>query len=661
MSPRLSIPVHPLEGSGGHTHQDGLDGCKRRSKLILYIGRCKANPVLLYFLSGRSPDHSRLIRLDDVPVILGRRTRSGKEFADPPPLRRRSIAQSGVVENQQSNPAVNSDRTDHKSSRRALQQEAQRHGATESFESKGDVEDRSEYAEPGHNDAVPHTGAREPRTTARTNPVAGKLVAALSSNSRSSKRNRRFSGGLTNASQPVRGTLSTATNSAKVSSASQPSPSNTPTVLKLTRSDAIITPTGARSNESERKGSSPVKDSPSKTPGSDKLKTLGELPMRPLPVLNSLRKDVNQANSEKPLRSAVKVAVQSQSKDIIATLVSRTALGTSNSSTLINGAKSALAGSNPSPDSTVKRSTLLMSGSNSKNASTPGLTDKARVALGNSAEKVQPTKSDVSRSNAVQPTPNSSSLNKMAPSSSPNASLKVGSSGQKTTRPFPMTMSSRLEKSEADSKPLPVIKLGKRKDSAEPIPSGQSSSSSQPRPKKRKLQMSSSDESEGPKFIVNPFDRRAKKLELTRKGVSGEAFQAEMKKWMHAKKVEWKEKERQKEKQNDRPSGNEVRTAIAEGKPVSELVRHRLAGGSTSSRVGEVKLARKKVYNRDWGMDVAKVSVAGSGEKRTLSRPEGETEKRELNLRDPRESNAGKVKRESDTGRDLIKIRRLAT
>ncbi|KAG8685705.1 hypothetical protein FRC09_014574, partial [Ceratobasidium sp. 395] len=32
-----------------------------------------------------SPDHSRLIRLDDAPVILGRRTRSGKEFQDPPP------------------------------------------------------------------------------------------------------------------------------------------------------------------------------------------------------------------------------------------------------------------------------------------------------------------------------------------------------------------------------------------------------------------------------------------------------------------------------------------------------------------------------------------------------------------------------------------------
>ncbi|CAE6500816.1 unnamed protein product [Rhizoctonia solani] len=604
-----------------------------------------------------SPDHSRLIRLDDVPVILGRKTRSGKEFADPPPLRRRPVAQGGAAEKQQSKSAPNSDRTDRKSIGQRPQQETRRRGATqESVESKEDVKDRSESAEPSHDDS----GAREPPAPTRANPMSGKVVAGSPANSRdttsAAKRSRRSSGGPTNASQSR---LSAAVTTTKISSASQSSPAHTPTVLKLTRSDAIITPTGARSNEPERKETSPVKDSPSKTSVLDKFLNLGDLPIRPLPVLNLSRRDINQASSEKTSRSGVKAVVQSHPKDATTTSVSRSALGTSNSSTLINGVKSALAGSNSSPDSTVKKTTLLVTGSSSKNVSTSVATDKARMAFSNATEKVHPTKSDSSRSNAAQLTSNSSGLTKMASSSSPNNSLKASSSGHKTTRPFPMMVPSRLEKSEADSKPLP-FKLGKRRDSSPSLPSGHSSSSSQPRVKKRKLLLSSSDESEGPKFIVNPFDRRAKKLELTRKGVSGEAFQAEMKKWMHAKKVEWKEKERQKEKQNDRSSGNEVRTAIAEGKPVSELVRHRLAGGSTSSRIGESKLARKKVYNRDWGMDVAKVSVAGSGEKRTLSKTETE-EKRELNLRDPRESNAGKIKRELDTGRDLTKIRRLAT
>ncbi|CAE7136080.1 unnamed protein product [Rhizoctonia solani] len=594
-----------------------------------------------------SPDHSRLIRLDDVPVILGRRTRSGKEFAEPPPLRRKSIPASAPKETRPTKAVSSSSRAGQKS----IRQSPQKRGATEeSAESKVDEELGPTTAEPSRSQGISNS-VREPPAPA--NSVSGKAAAtsAASGGATSAPKRNRTSLGQTIHAQPARGTLSSVANSANVSPIPKPSSATVP-VLKLTRSDAIITPTGARSKEPERKEAAQVKDSPSKTAGSDKVKKLGELPMRPLPTSDSTRKETIPANTEKTSRPGLKGTAQSISKDTTAGTAARPALGTSNSSTLINGAKSAPIRSNPSPDPTTKRTTVSATGSSSR---------RALVGL---ADLIHPPTIEPTRNNTIQPTPNSSNLNRTAPNANPNSSLKAGSSASKTTKPFPMALPSYPDKSEpepkVEPKASPLLKLsalGKRKDSSSPLPSGQSSSSSQSRVKKRKLALSSSDESEGPRFIVNPFDRRAKKLELTRKGVSGEAFQAEMKKWMHAKKAEWKERERQKEKQNDRSGGNEVRTAIAEGKPVSEFVRHRLAGGSTSTRVGDAKLARKKVYNSDWGMNVAKVSVAGSSEKRAQPKPEPEVEKREVNVKDMREP-VLRFKRESDTNRDLAKFRR---
>ncbi|KAJ1309382.1 hypothetical protein OPQ81_006159 [Rhizoctonia solani] len=615
-----------------------------------------------------SPDHSRLIRLDDAPVILGRRTRSGKEFAEPPPLRRRSAAGSEAKGRRQTKGAANSDRAGQNSKKDSAEQAEQNRSATEeNIEGKMDGEHTPEAGEPGPSDKTPNKGVQEPPTSILLDPVPDKDVTTLADSPGSTapalKRNGSSLGESTNGDQPVRATASPAKSSGNVLPTSQPSPIVVPTVLKLTRSDTVITPTGARPNEPQRKEAVPPKDSPSKPAGYDKAKNLGDLPIRSLPTLDSPRKSATQTSPEKNVRSSVKGTAQSYSRDTPAGLVSRPALGSSNSSTLINSAKPAPAGSNTSPNSTVKKSNVSVTGSSSRNPSVTGVAEKALPASRNLADKVQPAKTE-SWDNAIQLGPNSNDLNGMASNANPSTSLKVSSSTSKVAKPFPMTAPSRIEKSEPDSKPSPFIKLGtlvKRKDSSSPLPSGQSSSSSQSRVKKRKLVLSSSDESEGPRFIVNPFDRRAKKMELTRKGVSGEAFQAEMKKWMHAKKAEWKEKERLKEKQNERSSGNsEVRTAIAEGKPVSELVRHRLAGGSNSTRIGEAKLARNKVYNSDWGMDVAKVSVAGSSEKRTLPKPEAGTEKRDSIVKDLRETNAGKIKRESDASRDLAKPRRVA-
>ncbi|CAE6464966.1 hypothetical protein ACGC1H_004933 [Rhizoctonia solani] len=610
-----------------------------------------------------SPDHSRLIRLDDVPVILGRRTRSGKEFVDPPPIRRKSTTGDEVKEKRSTKSVSNSSRTGQKSGRQNPLPEAQKRGVTEeSVESKVDEEHIPVTAEPSHSRWPSKRGAREPSAPVPVNPGPEKAVAMLSADTGDTtsapKRIRTSLGESTNAHQPVRGTIPSVAKVANALPTPKPSSVHIP-VLKLTRSDAIITPTGGRSKEPERKEASPVKDSSSKIPEPDKVKSLGDLPMRPLPTSDSTRKDVVPANPEKPARLSIRGTAQSQPKGTSGT-VSRPALGTSNSSILINNAKLTPTGSNPSPDSNVKR-TIPVTSSSSKNAPISAVTEKTRTAARNSVEKVQPTKADPTWSHGIQQTSNSDSLDKLTPNANSSTSVKASSFMSRTARPFPMALPSRTEKSEPEPKPTPFVKLstlGKRKDSSSPLPSGQSSSSSQSRVKKRKLALSSSDESEGPRFIVNPFDRRAKKLELTRKGVSGDTFQAEMKKWMHAKKAEWKERERQKEKQNDRPSGNEVRTAIAEGKPVSEFVRHRLAGASTSTRIGEAKLARKKVYNSDWGMDVAKVSVAGSSEKRTQPRLELETEKRDANAKDARESS--KVKRESDTSRDLVKPRRVA-
>ncbi|CUA71911.1 Neurofilament heavy polypeptide [Rhizoctonia solani] len=609
-----------------------------------------------------SPDHSRLIRLDDVPVILGRRTRSGKEFADPPPLRRKSTAVNETKEKQPAKSASNSNRMGQKPGRQSPLPEARKRGATEEqIESKVDGEHTPMTAEPTHGQKKrpSNAGVREPPAPVSADSIPEKISADSGDTISPPKRIRTSLGESTNAHQPVRGNASSVPKSATALPTPKPSVAPIP-VLKLTRSDAIITPTGARSKEPERKEAASAKDAPSKAPGSDKAKRLGDLPMRPLPTSDSPRKDVAQANVEKTARPGLKGTAQSQSKDTTSG-VSRPALGTSKSSTLINNIKSAPTGSSSSPDSNVKRPAISAIGSSSKGLPIPVGIGKARTALRIAAEKAQAIKSEPTWNNTTQ-TANSGSPEKLTPNANSSISLKASSSASKITRPFPMTLPSRTEKSEPEPKPSPLIKLstlGKRKDSSSPLPSGQSSSSSQSRAKKRKLALSSSDESEGPRFIVNPFDRRAKKLELTRKGVSGEAFQAEMKKWMHAKKAEWREKERQKEKQNDKPGGNEIRTAIAEGKPVSESVRHRLAGGSTSTRIGEAKLARKKVYNSDWGMDVAKVSVAGSSEKRPQARPEWETEKREVNVKDAREPNAGKIKRESDTSKDLTKPKRV--
>ncbi|CAE6541138.1 unnamed protein product [Rhizoctonia solani] len=610
-----------------------------------------------------SPDHSRLIRLDDVPVILGRRTRSGKEFQDPPPIRRKSLAVDEVKEKRPTKSTSNSNRNGQKSGRQNPLPEARKRGVTEeSVESKVDEEHIPITAEPNHGQRMSKRSAREPPAPAPFNRAPEKAVAMLSADTGDTtsapKRIRTSLGESTNAHQPARGTVPSVAKSANALPTPKPSSASIP-VLKLTRSDAIITTTGARSKEPERKEASPAKDNSSKIPEPDKVKSLGDLPMRPLPTSDSTRKDAAPANSEKPARLSLRGTAQSQSKGTNGA-VSRPALGTSNSSILINNAQSTPTVSNPSPDSNVKRH-IPVTGSSSKNVPISVITEKARTAPRNPAEKSQPTKAEPTWGHGIQPTPNSDGLDKLTPNANSSTSLKTTSFMSRAARPFPMALPSRTEKSEPESKPTPFVKLttlGKRKDSSSPLPSGQSSSSSQSRVKKRKLALSSSDESEGPRFIVNPFDRRAKKLELTRKGVSGDAFQAEMKKWMHAKKAEWKERERQKEKQNDRPNGNEVRTAIAEGKPVSEFVRHRLAGASTSTRIGEAKLARKKVYNSDWGMDVAKVSVAGSSEKRTQPRLELETEKRDVNGKDARESS--KVKRESDTSRDLVKPRRVA-
>ncbi|CAE6440786.1 unnamed protein product [Rhizoctonia solani] len=604
-----------------------------------------------------SPDHSRLIRLDDVPVILGRRTRSGKEFAEPP-LRRRSTAPNDPQ--RQAKPLANPRRTGQKSKHQSAWQEAQKRGVEDFAEGKADGEQALETVESGYHDNHPYSSKNRKSHVVSSMKLSGSAKAASSNSGDmrlTSKLEQASPSDLTKGSQPTRGVPSSATKSAKSSAVPQSNFASAPVVLKLTRSDTVITPTGARPNEPEHKDVSSARNSPNKGSEPEKVEALADLPMRTLPASASARKDAAQTNPDKTTRSGVKGTAQSHAKDTSSS-VSRSALGTSNSSTLINGAK--LSSTNSSPDSVFKKSPTLAIGSDSRNPSAPGLTEKPIVAPRNLTEKPKITKVGGVWINAAKPSPNSSRFNELVPHVGPNNTLK-STSTSKTTKPFPMP--SRIERGELDSKQSHLTLLGKRKGSPSPLPSAQSSSSSQRRAKKRKLLLSSSDESEGPKFVVNPFDRRAKQMELTRKGVSGEAFQSEMKRWLHEKKAEWKDKERlkdkQKEKQGERTNDSELRNAIAEGKPVSEAVRHRLAGSSTSTRVGDAKLARKKAWSTEWGMDVAKVSVAGNGEKRTQPKAAAEMEKRDPSIKDARESNAGYVKREPDALKELAKLKRV--
>jgi hypothetical protein len=172
--------------------------------------------------------------------------------------------------------------------------------------------------------------------------------------------------------------------------------------------------------------------------------------------------------------------------------------------------------------------------------------------------------------------------------------------------------------------------------------------------------------------MVNPFDRRAKQMELTRKGMSGEALHMEMKKWTDAKKAEWRMKGREKEKEREREKernggSSDARTSNGDGsaaKSGSETRRHAWTGATANSRGNDTK-TRKVVWNGDWGMDVAKVSFAGSGmtgdksrNVKVRERKESESgrDSRDLNAgRDTRESNANRDRREPDTGKDLTK------
>ncbi|GAB1517041.1 hypothetical protein RhiTH_000084 [Rhizoctonia solani] len=604
-----------------------------------------------------SPDHSRLIRLDDVPVILGRRTRSGKEFADPPPLRRRSAAP--IDPKRHTRPSVSSVRTGQKSKQQSAWQETQKYGAVEaSVDGKGGEEHLRETTEPGQDDSQlkgsksqkPHTPSAKPNEN----------MAATFTNSvdmiSTPKLEQTSPGDLSRVSQSARGDLSPDTKSIKVLATSQSNSISNPGVLKLTRSDTVITPTGARANAPVHKDANSTRESPNKVFGPEKSQTLADLPVRELPG-SSTGKDTVQGNPGRTVRSGVKGTAQSHSKDI-ASLVSRSALGSSNSSALINSTK--LPSTNLPADSSSKRSPISVIASSSRNISISSVIEKALTAPRNPVDKPKMSKVGGMWSNAVKSSPNSGGVNDTVSNANSSTTLKSLSSASKTTKPFPVP--SRMERNDPESKHSPLTLLGKRKDSSSPLPSGQSSSSSQSRIKKRKLLLSSSDESEGPRFTVNPFDRRAKQMELTRKGVSGEAFQSEMKRWIHEKKSEWKEKERQKEKQKEkqkeRTSGSELRTAIAEGKPVSEAVRHRLAGSSTSTRIGDAKLARKKAWSTEWGMDVAKVSVAGNSERRTQPKPTAEVEKREPTVKDAREFGADCIKRKLDVASELTRPKR---
>ncbi|KAF8749972.1 hypothetical protein RHS01_09696 [Rhizoctonia solani] len=527
-----------------------------------------------------SPDHSRLIRLDDVPVILGRRTRSGKEFADPPPLRRRSAAP--IDPKRHTRPSVSSVRTGQKSKQQSAWQETQKYDAVEaSVDGKGGEEHLRETTEPGQDDSqLKGSKSQKPHTP-------------------SAKPNENMAATFTNSS--ARGDLSPDTKSIKVLATSQSNSISIPGVLKLTRSDTVITPTGARANAPVHKDANSTRESPNKVFGPEKSQTLADLPVRELPG-SSTGKDTVQGNPGGPL-------------------VSRSALGSSNSSALINSTK--LPSTNLPADSSSKRSPISVIASSSRNISISSVIEKALTAPRNPVDK--PKMSKVGGCGAMLTT------------------LKSLSSASKTTKPFPVP--SRMERNDPESKHSPLTLLGKRKDSSSPLPSGQSSSSSQSRIKKRKLLLSSSDESEGPRFTVNPFDRRAKQMELTRKGVSGEAFQSEMKRWIHEKKSEWKEKERQKEKQKEKQ-----RKGLVVASSVPRLQR--------ANQIGDAKLARKKAWSTEWGMDVAKVSVAGNSERRTQPKPTAEVEKREPTVKDAREFGADCIKRKLDVASELTRPKR---
>ncbi|QRV86885.1 neurofilament heavy polypeptide [Ceratobasidium sp. AG-Ba] len=616
-----------------------------------------------------SPDHSRLIRLDDAPVILGRRTRSGKEFHDPPPpppSRRKS--------------AVNGQPTEQPS-----QDRPKFNGRARRFRSMGE-KSRPQEAQKANHDGVDERGgdaniapqehikAEEPSTSAAASgaSVAERIdgeppVMASSENQSGTLPPSPSVSELPLALASATQTRPSSTEKnvpvdsiSPVHPASSVAPVSPIHVLTLTHSDAVITPTTGRtdaSNEKHRSGknsadaskkSSSTKHALAKTQTTT-TETLETATRTPSSFLSKLV----PTSSKSPATSTVQETTAT-SKPAPDTSAAKRPL--TNAKTDVPKQFSIELKSRPSTSSSVaKPQPLTKSGLPAADASTgEGSITLVNITRTGSPSPLEKAKLPVTTTSAnSNPTPSSSSSRLRVTTKIKPIDLLARKPGAAPTDRREQLLSKLGKNSEPNL--VPSI-LGKRK---EHVPQA-SSSHFKKRKLSRKLVVSSSDDSDnGNRFVttgfsVNPFERRAKHMELARKGLVGEALKLEMDKWADAKRAEWRnardkrrdERKRDSErsasdgklsgfsrpaKHSESASGAVTDSTVKAGKlfrdptisskdaglRISELPRIPKAtkDASQSDHTGnspKIQKSTSKIWNGDWGMDISKVSVTGS-------------------------------------------------
>ncbi|KAG9096744.1 hypothetical protein FS749_007830 [Ceratobasidium sp. UAMH 11750] len=621
-----------------------------------------------------SPDHSRLIRLDDAPVILGRRTRSGREFHDPPPPppSRRKPANGGQPKPDQTpRPRPKPTRrgkkseapTGEKSQQQNALQEARKLVASGESEEVGGAAPETQEGE---------AGGDEPKKQATENLANGKRASEPADGEPPVVSPSERPSGPASTSVPVppasvlepsqEANTSSPQKRSQIGSTSftPPTSDTSPVapfapVLKLTRSDAVITPTAGRPDDPSEKEHN-KKDTPTNQKKSGapikavSTKSLAnatddrEPPSQASPSLAKATSDVSA-----PSKKTLAAAKNDQPKNMyIALKKSRSSTSASTSKPLVIS----------KVGSSQRRSGW--GSDTSAGETSPVVLHVPRIASPSPPEKAKRPAPVASTGNPAQSTSSSTRVPTVTSTKSGDTPASASS-----VKPTVATTDRQLYFSKF-GKSIHVgngaSTLGKRK---EPVAQA-SSAHFKKRKLSRKLVVSSSDESDGarptpPTFFPNPFERRAKQMELTRKGVSGDAFRHEMDKWMDMKRAEWKAREKPKANGRDseksgsdgKATGNAPRPSktaelgsgavtdnaaskfpkdtqkgpkepipITRDLPrihmVNDLPRIPRKNSTHSDHAGNSpkiqKASSKRVWNGDWGMDVHQVSVTVSGD-----------------------------------------------
>lgn len=665
-------------------------------------------------------------------MILGRKTRSGREFKDlPPPPRRKSVGEKPKQEPSQrkERPRPKPTRkakkpeapTGEKSKQQSAWQEAQRRAAnggdTDGAGTSAAAVERS-IEMPAHDEtaeekaveqelAAEKSMERQPSVEDTDGELSVAAIFAIVGQSLPDEETPPPSPPLPSPARAAKKSVPQKSSkpeskspapSAPVVSSTSPAPSAP--VLKLTRSDTVITATAGRPNDPSGKDLAHRKAAITPKSGGSK----------PSGVATDAR-DRGSHTTKQPSKSSSSASKDSAgTEDSSQVPTPKSAVPAGRSGLIVSKSTTAAANKSPTnetPSSGERPSVLITrapAAIKDKTISLKAARKSGLIISGRSDKDAPSSQSAVRRFDAA------SGL-RISQVKKPQA--KPTTSGADSTgEPAAASSSKPDETSSTHKKPVivagtsgskpalakPSFPMMKRKEPPEQL----LGVDAKKRKLVRKFIADSSDESSEPRsreeFNVNPFDRRAKRTELMRKGVKGEALDVEMRKWYDSKRSEWKQREKEKSSGEGEKSGSDARSGGA--RTIGETVRSSKAGESGSGSADQaasksVKGAKESfnflqlgykakeasnasrdqskpvkdssqpdnlttspkirptssqlVWNRDWGMDVAKVSVSGLGDDKSKFGKKLLFPRRESDARREGESGERKLKEHTTT------------